>query len=756
MFTAAACDAAVRNVLDADFEEREPENTELDDSNEVFAELVLEAKSTRKGYSIGTAAFDAFAKLQGIKPLSELTEDDLQVDPENKVMKAFGSFATYLMSKTKKDGTHFRPFSQVQYLSNVKNVLAKKFPRAVLLKVDHVESQWYNTLLYGLKLRGRAAAIKRGENVRDRTLGIRRKLLIRLCDRLLVVGTVKAMEQRAILLTLYHSVGRASEASFLNMHNMQWSEDDELLWTGWNEHKTGRNTEISYHEDYDCYEVCQIHGLACYIITAGGKLRGSANTEEPDWLFPDFANLADGGASTKATAILKALVGVVPGLTAKHTAHGLRAGPTDDMAMNRHCDVVSMIARGNWDWVGECQLFGYIYNPLHVSRAGKSLANWPDPYAEVFVHRLFDANGMDDADRKALEDLAHDLFLFSPEALQPDGRLVNLRNLMLASLLTNFEGMRKKFGVANAVVAAICDKAVQNGITMAMLDCWGEKIRLDFKLRNANNPDPTSSNGRAFVALTESFESLKAENLVLKGEIKAVSDCCARMESCMEIMMARMAAQTSDASASPTKKRGVSVSTPPVHPPVSSVSPVHPPVSASVSTFFNPNPAKKQKVALVSHDTSVPFPRAITGMNLAELLGRVILEGIQYEQENAFGKHVIRQAKGKVVQAIRYVKERATDAEREVLNLKPVNRRADGYKQHTKTVMATVYEVVARAFLSLEPYTPSDGIKASLNKNVTAANLTGGQVAQYIAELKAATKAQHALEQLALEHLPIA
>jgi hypothetical protein len=49
MFTAAACDAAVRNVLDADFEEREPENTELDDSNEVFAELVLEAKSTRKG-----------------------------------------------------------------------------------------------------------------------------------------------------------------------------------------------------------------------------------------------------------------------------------------------------------------------------------------------------------------------------------------------------------------------------------------------------------------------------------------------------------------------------------------------------------------------------------------------------------------------------------------------------------------------------------------------------------------------------------
>jgi hypothetical protein len=744
MFTAAVSDAVIQNALDADFEERDAENTELDDSNEVFAELVLEAKSTTKGYSIGAAAFDAFAKLQGIKPLSELTEDDLKVGPDNKVMKAFKSFATYLMGKTKKDGTHFRPFSQVQYLSNVKNVLAKKFPKAELLKVDHDESKWYTQLLHGLKLRGRAEAIKRGENVRDRTLGIRRKLLIRLCDHLLKVGTVKAMEQRAILLTLYHSVGRASEASFLNLHNMYWSEDDEMLWTGWNEHKTGRNTEISYHEDYDRYEVCQIHGLACYIVTAGGKIRGSANPAEPDWLFPDFATLADGGASTKATAILKALVGVVPGLEAKHTAHGLRAGPTDDMAMNRVCDVVCMIARGNWDWAGECQLFGYIFNPLHVSRAGKSLANWPDPYAEVFVHRLLDADGMDDADRKSLEDLAHDLFLFSPEALQPEGRLVKFRNVMLASLLTNFEWMRKTFGIENAVVAEILEKAVQNRITVAMLDGWGEKIRLDFKLRNAN-PDPTSSDGRAFVALTESFGSLKAENLVLKGELKAVSgelkavsDCCARMESCMEMMMAKMTAQTSDASASPTKKRRVSVSSPPVHPPV--------------SAYFNPISSKKQKLELVSHDTRVPFPQAITGMNLAQLLGKVILDGIKYEQQNAFGTHIKRQAKLKVVQVITYVKEKATEAEQKVLNLKPVDRGADGYQQHTKTVLATVYEVAARAFLSLTPYKPSKDIKGvSLTAKVTAATLTVGQVYQYLTDLKAA-KAQHA----AVQHLPIA
>jgi hypothetical protein len=736
--SAATVDAIIQNATDSDFdEERDPENTELeeDDDNEVFAELVRESKSTRAGYSVGEAAYNGFAKLQRIPLLADITLADLKPGADNKIVKAFNSFATYLMTKKMKNGKHFRPFCQVQYLSNVKNLLAKKFPRAVLLKKNHDECLWYTDLMFALKLRGRAAAIKRGENVRDRTQGIRRTLLIRLCDHLLKVGSAKALEQRAILLTLYHSVGRGGEVSTLNFNNLRWSEDDEMLWTGWNELKTGRNTEISYHEDYDSYQVDQIHALACYIITAEGKLKGSADPDEPDWLFPDFANLADGGASTKATAILRALVGVVEGLDAKHTSHGLRAGPTDDMAMNRVCDVVCMIARGNWDWTGECQLFGYIFNPLHVSRAGKSLAHWPDPLAHVFVHRLLDADGMDDADRKSLAGLAHLLFCFGPKDLGPRGRLVKFRDVMLASLLTNFEGMREKFGREHAVVAQIIHKATRLNITVAMLDGWGKKIRLDYELRNAT-PEPTSSDGVAFAALTESFKNLQAENLVLKAEVKEVKDCCGRVEGHLEQLLTSMTIGTSDASATPSKRRRVSVSSPPGRP--------------AVSTFFvpqKPKVAQNPKPTVVSHDAGLMFPTLLTKLTLANVLSRVTLEGVRYEQSNSFGANVHYKVKSKVVRAIKYAREKAEAAELIVLDRKMVKETDAGYEEHHEAVTATVDAVVARVFLSLTPY---KDIKLAAGS--TAALLKAGQVYQYLSAVQAHdTKEAAANQQQAMQ-----
>jgi len=228
--------------------------------------------------------------------------------------------------------------------------------------------------LAGLKARGRAEAIKQGENTRDKTLGIHRKLLQHICLHLLETGSPLSYEQRAVILMLYHAVGRGGEVSTMNFDILWWCEDNETApWTGWNKAKTGRSSEISIHPDHSSYRVCLVNALACYIITAGGKLSSSGpnkNPDEPDWVFPGYADLADGGALTKAGRILKNLVGEVEGLSEDHASHGLRAGPTDNMAKNRHCDLVVMISRGNWDWTGECQIFGYFTKRCHVARAG--------------------------------------------------------------------------------------------------------------------------------------------------------------------------------------------------------------------------------------------------------------------------------------------------------------------------------------------------------------------------------------------------
>ena len=142
--------------------------------------------------------------------------------------------------------------------------------------------------------------------------------------------------------------------------------------------------------------------------------------------------MADGGASSKASRIMKALVPHVNGLENKMTAHGLHVGASDDMAFNVYCHIVDMIYRGNWDLKGDCQIFNYLTNKLHVSRAGKALAGWPDCCMAVASPSLFGCMASESC--LSIETYASDLFSKAPPQLQTQGDLVAFRDVMLMSL----------------------------------------------------------------------------------------------------------------------------------------------------------------------------------------------------------------------------------------------------------------------------------------------------------------------------------
>jgi hypothetical protein len=197
-----------------------------------------------------------------------------------------------------------------------------------------------------VKSRGRAAAVRRGEMIREHTTGIRAKLLLRICQALLKKKTALTYEQRASVLCLYYAIGRAGEVAAINCDNMRFDEDDQCLLTGWNEFKTGHCNEIPYFPHAKSYEMDIFHALACYFVTAGGGLRND-DPDEPNWLFPNLAKLK-GGPASKISKMLSDLIGDVEGLTKEHTSHGLRAGPSDDLAMNELVDIVALISLGNW------------------------------------------------------------------------------------------------------------------------------------------------------------------------------------------------------------------------------------------------------------------------------------------------------------------------------------------------------------------------------------------------------------------------
>jgi hypothetical protein len=113
-------------------------------------------------------------------------------------------------------------------------------------------------------------------------------------------------------------------------------------------------------------------------------MSSTVNPHASSWIFPSFVNMADGGAVSKASHILKNLVDEVEGLTHGHMAHGLCAGAANDMLLlNKLCNIIGTIFWGNWDFTGNRILLCYLFGKLLTAQAGKVLAGYENPDQDV-------------------------------------------------------------------------------------------------------------------------------------------------------------------------------------------------------------------------------------------------------------------------------------------------------------------------------------------------------------------------------------
>jgi hypothetical protein len=117
-------------------------------SEEHFQPLDGKAAKTRVGYNAGRSAYLLFCKKQGDeKPLDEITEDDLTQNDGAKVKESFSKFANFLLMNKPENKNHYKPDTQIQYLSNAKNYLADKYKNLELLKEGNDKNEWYIELL---------------------------------------------------------------------------------------------------------------------------------------------------------------------------------------------------------------------------------------------------------------------------------------------------------------------------------------------------------------------------------------------------------------------------------------------------------------------------------------------------------------------------------------------------------------------------------------------------------------------------------
>jgi hypothetical protein len=460
-----------------------------------FEAFEVRAESTTKGYDLGVQLFNIFVAVQpGARAIAEYKQGDFN-DPVNVTMfkRDLSCFVSFLSTRKTKNGTHYKPGTQVQYLSNVKSKMASMFPDQAWLQHGHPDSAWFAHLYYGLKRRSKAAAIKRGEATEEKAPSIRHDQLRLIVEALTKENTVDAVTEGAKLVLQRSGVGRASEVATLNVDNMHWCSTENVLWCGWGNAKTSNYQELCFISTVPEYgwAINPYHALARHTLLQGARIHADEfHPTQPTFVFSDLAELLnEKSISTKLSNSIKSVAGAVPGITADDSSHGIRIGADDDMAFNPKCPIVAIALIGGYSLQHELTVLSYLTRNLHVATAAKALSGWAECRQKVSAP-ILEAVAVG-GDAQALEEvqtLSRHLFIHSPPALKDDGHLVAFRDVMTATLLKDFVAVEKAMGPNHCLILKIVQVAQECvGIGRVRLRELGSRISNQFRTENAKN-----------------------------------------------------------------------------------------------------------------------------------------------------------------------------------------------------------------------------------------------------------------------------
>ena len=221
------------------------------------------------------------------------------------------SYAAFFLNYKQPSGKFYAVNTVLEYYKGWMNKLQKK-KGSWRKTVEEAKKDWWGELLTKLQMRASVATIKCGESVNKKTKSIRRKMMKNIIKHILrgtTGNTVSAFEDRFVLSMLRSAVGRSGEVSTANWKFADWCDEAEMLIMEWPEEKTGHSTVLSFGPDADCWELCVIHSLACYLITSVGF--AGPDDGDTSWILPRYARFVKGGANKRANSIIKTCVGWV-------------------------------------------------------------------------------------------------------------------------------------------------------------------------------------------------------------------------------------------------------------------------------------------------------------------------------------------------------------------------------------------------------------------------------------------------------------
>jgi hypothetical protein len=485
---------------------------------------VTEAQSSVKGS--GLSPMKSYAHLKGLSYSSvNATTSTIQMrDVTKDLFLQYSLFMTKVPYKVATDdepASFFTCKTAKQYIMNMRNTLAKRFPLASILGKD---DQWFTVLSYGMVAGIARSFMQRGEAVSSKTPGTSRDQLVRLVRFLVRKGTVGDISMATAITIVWLAVGRAGEVGNCTWEQVEYIGSYGITTMNWSQTKTGLHTEkMPFVNDASSWEADFYHAIARYIIIGGNRQATFADARSSSadcsFVFPFLANISStAGSMTECLAqIISAEGGAFADLEGQ-TSKSLRVGSTDHMSLSSLLNIIDMAVRGGWDFSGECTLFTYITALMHQNRAGKVLAGYSSPDATV-VAPTCDAF-LTTSNAQVVENLVSTL-LSTEKELAVNGRLRNLLYTMFATIIMYLPQtmLEDHLGREHVLHKKIFSEALRLNINSVVVLDWAAKVKARWI---SDNLQPAASDSPALVQAQRDINEMKKLVSSLATEMSAM------------------------------------------------------------------------------------------------------------------------------------------------------------------------------------------------------------------------------------------
>jgi hypothetical protein len=259
-------------------------------------------------------------------------------------------------------------------------------PNITAIQKEHPDNKWYGDLYRELLSASCLATVRRGDNIRDKPMPIRRNLLLAILRELVDDPSAIMYEYRFMFLFLYLCVGRSNELHATNFELMWFCSTLGAIWCKWNQGKvslidccfelyfivvshipysfpkTGFSSPLPFFPDFEHWELCPFHALTCHLLMAGHRLKKEPvkDSDPKTFVFPSIRGMTEKSVAGKINGLLKTMIPNIEELMDAHTSHGMRGGATDDMLENHFVPLIAAICRGDWKLAGECLSVLYV------------------------------------------------------------------------------------------------------------------------------------------------------------------------------------------------------------------------------------------------------------------------------------------------------------------------------------------------------------------------------------------------------------